>query len=84
MLALPLLVSRVRADHVDAALAFNYFAVLADPLDARSDFHDRPSREGAKRLSISLWTDSPQVLFTSAFGNSDRWDEPEGELNVPG
>jgi hypothetical protein len=40
-LALPLLVPRVAADDVHAPLAPHDLAILANPLDARSNFHDR-------------------------------------------
>src|SRR5580693_618846 len=41
-LTLPLLVPLIgRANHVDASLAADDLAVLANALDARTDFHDR-------------------------------------------
>src|SRR3954452_4304351 len=40
LLALPLLVSRVLADHEDPAVAADYLALLAHRLDRRSYLHD--------------------------------------------
>lgn len=38
-LPLPLLVARIDADDVHAALASDYFAVFADSFDTGADFH---------------------------------------------
>src|SRR5687768_10739478 len=46
-LPLALLVPGVGANHIDAALAAHDFAVLADFLDAGSDFHRTPGGLGS-------------------------------------
>ena len=61
--ALALLVPGVRADDVHFSLAPYDFAVLANPLDARSDFHgSRTGSAKVKRLSIAVWAASVQGL----------------------
>ena len=52
---LALLVARVGADHEQLAVAADQLAVLADPLDARSNLH-RPPRGQSLTLKISQTT----------------------------
>jgi hypothetical protein len=44
ILALPLLVAGVFADHADDALPLDQLALIANPADARSHLHDPPAR----------------------------------------
>ena len=50
MLALALLVLLVDTDHVDAALAPDYLAILANAFDAGANFHGAPSMSCRKAI----------------------------------
>jgi hypothetical protein len=47
-LTLTLLVTRIRADHVQPALAADQLAVLANTFDTGANFHVHPSPEKAR------------------------------------
>src|SRR4051812_6707554 len=53
LLALPLLMPGIRADHIDPPLAPHDFAVLANPFDACSNFHDASPADLAKATQYS-------------------------------